>query len=69
MWSRGVGSLLHFMLDDDERQQLVRADVPHDPDCRLYVVRGDRWRGDAEEAIADELAETLVEAYPEPVGE
>lgn len=61
----GVGSLLHFMLDDRERQRLVRAGVPHDPDCHLYLVRGDSWRGEAEEAIAEELLGALRRAYPE----
>lgn len=62
----GVGSLLHFMLEDHHRDQLVRASVAHDPDCHLYLVRGQDWRGEAEDRIADELTRALREAYPAP---
>ncbi len=42
----GVGSLLDFMLSASERQRLVRAGVPHDPQCALYLAAGPGWRGD-----------------------
>lgn len=61
----GVGSLLHFMLSDDEREHLVRAGVPHDPDCRLYLVRAEQWSGDAEDDIADTLLAALRDTYPD----
>lgn len=35
----GVGDLLDFLLDADARRQLVRARVPHDPNCHLYLAR------------------------------
>jgi len=62
----GVGSLLHFMVDDDEREQLVRASVPHDPDCGLYLARSPAWEGEAESAILETLADALRANYPEP---
>lgn len=62
----GVGSLLHFMLSDEERDTLVCAGVPHDPDCHLYLVRAPRWRGEAEDAIGERLVASLRDVYPEP---
>lgn len=53
----GVGSLLDFMLREDERQQLVRAGVPHDPNCAIYLAAGPGWRG----ARALEIEACIVE--------
>ena len=53
----GVGSLLDFMLNAGERQQLVRAGVPHDPSCAIYLAAGPGWRG----ARALEIEQCLVE--------
>ncbi len=61
----GVGSLLHFMLDADEREQLVRARVPHDPDCRLYAVRSPHWSSETQRAITQRLVEGLEAIYPD----
>ena len=60
----GVGSLLHFMLTSKERAQLVRANVPHDPDCALFVVVSDDWRGEGEDEIRRVLVDALREAFP-----
>lgn len=54
----GVGALLDFMLSPDERARLVRAPVGHDPDCALWLVPSEAWRGDA----ADRIAQALVTA-------
>ena len=62
----GVGSLLHFMVDDEERRRLVRASVPHDPDCGVYLAVSPNWEGEAEEAIVSSLVEYLRATYPEP---
>jgi len=62
----GVGSLLHYMISDDDRERLVRANVPHDPDCAVYVVPSPEWRGDTEDAIVDTLVDRLRATYPAP---
>ncbi|MFB6263332.1 MAG: LysR family transcriptional regulator, partial [Bradymonadaceae bacterium] len=62
----GVGSLLHFMVDGDERERLVRAQVPHDPDCGVFVARSPNWTGEVETAIGDELVDALRGVYPSP---
>ena len=62
----GVGSLLHFMVDPDERDQLVRANVPHDPDCGVYLATSPNWGGGAEDEITDALVDQLRTVYPEP---
>lgn len=58
----GVGSLLQFTLSPDERDQLVQASVPHDPDCGIYLVRQPGWRGEGADAIFEQLRDSLVEA-------
>lgn len=62
----GVGSLLHYMISDEEREQLVRARIPHDPDCAVYAIRSPEWQGEMEDGIAETLIEELREEYPEP---
>lgn len=62
----GVGSLLHFVVEPEQRESLVRARVPHDPDCAVYAVRSDEWTGPTAEAIFETLVERLRELYPEP---
>ncbi len=61
----GVGALHDFMLDDTEREKLVRADVACDRDRRLYLIRGDHWHGAAEDSIASELMSVLERNYPQ----
>ena len=61
----GVGSLLGFMLTPAERAELVRARVPHDPDCGLFVVPAPHWVGEVEDAIAKLLADELTRALGE----
>jgi DNA-binding transcriptional LysR family regulator len=60
----GVGALLHYMLNEEERQKLVRARIPHDPDCAVYVVGSGRiTEGDR---LWDTFIEVMKEQYPEP---
>ena len=61
----GIGALHHFMLDDGEHEQLVRADVTFNRERRLYLVCGAHWRGDAEDSIASELLSGLERNYPQ----
>jgi DNA-binding transcriptional LysR family regulator len=66
----GVGALLHFMLSPAEGTELAKADIPHDPDCALFLVRGPSWEGEEEARIEAQLAEAvrarLAEAAPAP---
>ncbi len=55
----GVGELPDFMLSADERRTLARAQVPHDPDCGLFLVSAPHFNGATETRIADVLARTL----------
>ncbi len=59
----GVGSLLNFTLTEAERRQLVRAKVPHDPDCALYLITSPDWSGDTETQITSTLVDALMGAY------
>ena len=61
----GVGSLLHFMLDADDREVLVRAKVPHDPDCGVYLVASDSWTSEVEDDIRREMVAALRGAFPD----
>jgi DNA-binding transcriptional LysR family regulator len=61
----GVGSLLSFTLTEAERQRLVRAQVPHDPDCALYLITSPDWSGQTETEITTTLVDALVGAYPD----
>lgn len=38
-----VGGMLDFMLDEDERKELVTAKIPHSPGCKLFLVSSPRW--------------------------
>jgi DNA-binding transcriptional LysR family regulator len=60
----GVGAMLGFMLDPDDRAALVSAAVPHDPDCALYVGASPHWGGGTELAIEAHLVQTLASVYP-----
>ena len=56
----GVGALLGFMLDPSERRALVKARVPHDPDCALYVGTSPHWSGSMEMSIETTLVQILT---------
>ncbi len=63
----GVGQLLPFMLNDEERAALVCADdLQHDPDCGVYAVRSFRATSEREgaihQALIDRVAAQLVQA-------
>lgn len=64
----GVGALLNYMLDDDERSRLTVAGVPHDPDCALYLLRAPRFSGAVHDeivvALRDALREVLIARAP-----
>lgn len=62
----GVGSLLHFMVEGAEHDQLVRANVPHDPDCGVYLARSPMWQGEVESDILETLVSNLRSVYPDP---
>lgn len=55
----GVGGLLDFMLTPAERSRLVRAQVPGDPHCGLYLVSSPLWTGEAAEALEGTLLSAL----------
>jgi DNA-binding transcriptional LysR family regulator len=52
----GVGALLEFMLSPSERDLLVRAPTPSDPNCGLWVISPQRG---ADERLVEVLAEAL----------
>jgi len=58
----GVGALLSFMVSDEELSVLAKAQVPHDPNCRLYVVASPFWSGESELAIEELIASALSAA-------
>lgn len=55
----GVGSMLGFMLTRPERETLVKARIPHDPACALYLAAAPGWRGDGAKAIEETLLANL----------
>jgi DNA-binding transcriptional LysR family regulator len=60
----GVGQLLPFMLNDDERAALVCAEhLQHDPDCGVYAVRSFRTlseqEADVHQALIDRVSAQL----------
>jgi DNA-binding transcriptional LysR family regulator len=55
----GVGDLPDFMLSRDEAARLVRARVPHDPQCGLFLASAPDWRGPVERRVAEVIARTL----------
>lgn len=58
----GVGDLPTFLIEEHERRELVAANVPHDPDCALYLVRGSSWQSGRTDQIRVELAKRLSQA-------
>ena len=56
----GVGQLLPFMLNDDERRCLVCAEhLQHDPDCGIYAVRSFRTLSEQEANIHQALIDRI----------
>ena len=66
----GVGDLPDFMLAPGEAATLGRAQVPHDPDCALFLVAAPSWQGPMEArieaTIGRELARLLGERTRRP---
>jgi DNA-binding transcriptional LysR family regulator len=55
----GVGDLPDFMLTREEGRALVSAQVPHDPDCGLFLVSAPHFNGATEARIESVLARAL----------
>ena len=55
----GVGDLPTFLLEAQDRAQLVSARVPHDPDCGLYLVWGTGWQGRRADEMRTALSASL----------
>jgi DNA-binding transcriptional LysR family regulator len=55
----GVGDLPDFMLSPEERKTLCRAQVPHDPDCGLFLVAAPHFTGATEQRLEATLARAL----------
>jgi LysR family hydrogen peroxide-inducible transcriptional activator len=55
----GVGQLPDFMLSAEERKALCRAQVPHDPDCALFLVAAAHFTGATELRLESTLARAL----------
>ncbi|HVH44901.1 MAG TPA: LysR family transcriptional regulator [Labilithrix sp.] len=55
----GVGDLPSFMISKDEERTLVRARVPHDPDCGVFVVGSPAWRQPVETKIERTIVDGL----------
>jgi DNA-binding transcriptional LysR family regulator len=55
----GVGDLPAFMLSPEERKALCRAQVPHDPDCALFLVAASHFTGKTEQRLEASLARAL----------
>jgi DNA-binding transcriptional LysR family regulator len=55
----GVGDLPDFMLAPAEIATLGRAQVPHDPDCGLFLVAAPGWQGAMEARIEATIARGL----------
>ena len=55
----GVGALLGFMLSESESARLVKASIPHDPDCAIWALPSRGWRI---QERADEVEACLVQA-------
>ena len=56
----GVGDLPDFMLSAQERADLVAAQLPHDPDCGLFLVRSPGFTGATEERISAAIGDVLA---------
>src|SRR5690606_11847380 len=55
----GIGDLPTFLLDGPDLTKLCRAQIPHDPACALYLVRGASWQADRTDEIRTDLARRL----------
>lgn len=65
----GVGQLLPFMLNADERAALVCAErLQHDPDCGVYAVRSFRALSEAEAKIHQALIDRVAGKLQETTG-
>lgn len=61
----GVGALLGFMLTPQEASRLVKASIPHDPDCALWALTSPSWREQPRSpAIRARLVEALQACFP-----
>jgi len=63
----GVGALLDYMLTPDEAAQLVRANLPHEPDCALWAARSPDWDGDRPREIEEFVVERIRRAIQKDV--
>jgi len=65
----GVGQLLPFMLNDDERAALVCAEqLQHDPDCGIYAVPSFRTLSKQETSIHQALMDRVSALLNEATG-
>jgi DNA-binding transcriptional LysR family regulator len=55
----GIGAMLGFMLEPDERQRLVKPGLPADPHCALWVVCGPERSHPNAQALEDTLVSEL----------
>jgi DNA-binding transcriptional LysR family regulator len=55
----GVGDLPDFMISNEEARTLTRAQVPHDPDCGLYLVTSPQFSGRTAERMAEAVGDLL----------
>jgi DNA-binding transcriptional LysR family regulator len=61
----GVGAMLGFMLTAKESSRLVKASIPHDPDCALWALTSHSWRDQPHSpAIRARLVEALQSCFP-----
>ena len=58
----GVGALLDYMIAPHEASQLVSANIPHDPNCALWVVRSPDFVGERATQIEGEVVRLVREA-------
>lgn len=58
----GVGALLDFMLEPQERALLTRAELIHDPDCGLFLVRAPRFASPRSLEIVSIVEQTFAQA-------
>lgn len=59
----GVGALLSFVFTPAERARVLRAKIPHDPDCSLWLITHQAYLEQGAGAqIATSIAEALTEA-------
>ena len=63
----GVGALLDYMLDPVETGELVRANLPHEPDCALWAVRSPDWDGERPRQIEEFVVRRIRAAIQKDV--